>query len=172
MNHLGFRTSGLKHLLRFCRDDQGVTFVEVLVTFVMLVAAVVVTAQSVFFGDRALDVNMHKQQVLRIVQVELEYWIGVWYNNQRENEIAPWPTDLQMQGSTSKPYKTVPLEPGSPIEVDLYRDPTGERFDPSYVNELGELKVAYYVITIWAEWEEPDGQVLTVSLTSYSQKPG
>lgn len=173
-----YRARALKRLLKFCRDDQGVTFVEVLVTFVMLVAAVVITAQSLFYGNRALDVNMHKQQVLRIVQVELEYWIGQMYNHQRDNESAPWPPDQQMAGSTGKRYKTVPLEPGSPIMVDLFRDPIGERFDPTYLNELGELKVAYYVITVWAEWEEPDGQVFSkengnaVILTTYSQRPG
>jgi hypothetical protein len=178
MGRLLGKIRGSGCLLRVCRDDQGVTFIEVLVTFVMLVAAVVVTAQSLFFGNRALDVNMHKQQVLRIVQVELEYWVGQMYINQRDNENAPWPPDLQMAGSPDSPYKTVPLEPGSPIMVDLFYAPIEERFDPTYMNELGEPMVAYYAISVWAEWEEPDGQVFSreignaVSLTTYSQRPG
>ncbi|TKJ39978.1 hypothetical protein CEE37_09585 [candidate division LCP-89 bacterium B3_LCP] len=166
---------------RLLKKDDGVTFIEVLVTFVMLVAAAVITAQTMFFGNRFLDVNMHKQQVLRIVQVELEYWIGQMYTHTRDNQNEPWPIDQTMKGSTEYPYKVVPLEPGSPIMVNLFYGPIQERkTDPTYINELGELKVAYYAITVWAEWVEPHGKSVQrfckdlgneISLTTYSQKP-
>lgn len=160
--------------LRFVTNDSGVTFIEVIVTLVMIVAAVIVTIQSLYVGKRALDHNMHEMQVMRIVQGELEFWVGRMYVNQRENADDPFPSDAQMLGSERRPYRTVLLDPESPnpIVVSIYYQPIDPRLSPDIVNNIGEPIVAYYSITVWAEWVEPDGTFKDIQLTTYSQRPG
>lgn len=151
------------------RDDRGVTYVEVVVTVIMVVAAVVVTLYSLYFGNRSLDVDMHKQQALRIVQEEMEYWIGRMYTSQPGD-----PSSVEMAGKTR--YKSVLLDKGTEnqIEIWLSRDPITVVYDPNNFNSQGYPLVAYWIITIWAEWEEPDGREFQkeygneISLTTYA----
>ncbi|MFH1863216.1 MAG: hypothetical protein ABH878_10450 [bacterium] len=169
---------GLRWLSEIRRDDGGVTFIEVLATFVMLVAAVIATAYAMFFGQEALTVNMQKQQVLRIVQQELEYWVGRVYTGSPED-----PNTNEMMGSPNWPYRTIKLDAvdassPTPIEVRLYYDPIVAFYDPNSGAEPGVDQPTYWIITVWAEWTEPDGQIFSkargneVSLTTYVNRVG
>ena len=136
------------------KDESGFTFIEVLATFVMVTAAVIATAYSLHYGQRMLTIDMHKQQVLRMVQGEIEYWIGRLYTGNPDNGD---PTVLELAGRTSAPYKTAYLDDveGVPdsdkIQVRLYYDPIERRNDPG-------ILAPHWVITVWAEWTEHDGQ--------------
>jgi len=137
----------------------------------MVSVAVIVTTYSLFFGNRTLDVDMHKQQVLRIVQQELEYWVGRMYIGQPGVD----PSVMEMTGSGGSPYKVIELDPDSksPIDVRLYYDPITPVAD--FNSESG---VAYWIVTVWAEWDEPDGESFArandkaVILTTYVSKMG
>gem|GEM_PF-2408254 len=152
---------------RVIRRDDGLTFIEVIVTFMMVSAAIVATTYSLFFGHRELTVDMHKQQILRIVQQETEYWVGRIYVGTPDD-----PNVIELAGSARTPYRTVMLDPNSesPIQVRLFYDPIITR--AGTINPQEEI-APYYVVTVWAEWTEPDGQDFTrnrgnhVSLTTY-----
>ena len=151
------------HLIR--EDDGGITFLDVLVTFVMIAVATVVVTHSLYFGNRMLDVDMHKQQALRIVQQELEYWIGRLYMGSPGD-----PSEFEMAPKIN--YKSVVLEKDTPpIIVQLSRDQILPVVDPN------TAAIAYWKVTIWAEWEEPDGQIFSreigteVSLSTYVTVP-
>ncbi len=146
-------------------DDGGITFLEVLVTFIMIAVATVVVGHSLYFGNRMLDVDMHKQQALRIVQQELEYWIGRLYMGSPGD-----PSEFEMAPKMN--YKSVILEKDTPpITVQLSRDQILPVMDPN------TAAIAYWKVTVWAEWEEPDGQLFSreigteVSLTTYVSVP-
>lgn len=133
------------------RRDDGLTYVEVITTLVMVSVAVVATTYSLYFGNRSLDLEMHKQQVLRIVQQEVEFWVGRMYTGQPGVD----PSAAEMMGSVNNPYRTVLLDPDSkePIQVKLFYDPITAVANPNTQSGIG-----YWIITIWAEWTEPDGQ--------------
>lgn len=167
-NCLGDHSKGV---LRPLAADEGVTFIEVLVTFVMLVAAIIITFHSLFISNHALDLAMRKEQVLQIVQNEMEYWIGRIY-------VGSPPTDpnlIELGGQNH--YKMVLLDPNTDkkVEVWLSRDPIVPRQD---IAQPGEGEQKYWVITIYAEWNEPGGQEfkrgndLAISLTTYVSQPG
>ncbi len=151
--------------------DDGITFVEVVVTLIMLMAAVVVIMYSLYAGQRSLDSDMHRQQALRIVQEEMEYWIGRMYLSTPEN-----PSFEEMLPKYR--YKSVPLddheeEPGPTIVIYLSRSEIQPVNDIEHTNEQGDPVIGYYRFTVWAEWTEPDGQKFSrqdgtaVSLSTY-----
>lgn len=157
-------------LADFVKRDDGITFIEVAVTLIMVMAAVVMILHSLYFGERMLDVNMHRQQVLRYVQQELEYWIGRMYlsspSNPTANEKLPKYHYRSIQISDNKDETPT-------ITVWLSRSEIQEVDDLLHTNE-GEPMIGYYRFTIWAEWVEPDGQSFLrsngtdVALTTYS----
>ncbi|MCX6640667.1 MAG: hypothetical protein NTW14_09340 [bacterium] len=159
-------------LVRHAASDEGVTFLEVLVTFVMLVAAIIITFHSIFLSNHALDLSMRKQQAMRLVQQEVEYWVGRMYVNQLPGD--PTPDEMLPKNH----YKKISLDAGTSRQVDVWlsRDQIVERIDTS---QPGEQPQRYWVITVYAEWTEPDGQQfnrsdnLAISLTTYaSGQPG
>jgi hypothetical protein len=161
--------------LPLCKSDQGgVTFIEVLATITMVAVAAVTTTYALFYGNRALDVDMHKQQVLRMVQQEVEYWVGRIYVGSPGLD----PSELEMTGSVMNPYRTTILDPqaAKPIQVKLFKYGISGILDPNPVP--GGSPTAYYRITIWAEWTEPDGQAFrrtlgsAISLTTYVASGG
>ena len=142
--------------MRLKRDD-GVTFLEVVVALIMLMAAVVLITHSLFFGHRLLDVDMHKQQVLRIMQQELEFWVGRMYMN-----AAITAEDLAPRNR----YKSFVIDEdqiNAPIEIWISKSAITEVADPNNTTETGDPMIAYWRITIYAEWEEPDGQTFSRS---------
>jgi len=152
-------------------QDRGITFVEVVVTLIMLMAAVVVIMYSLYAGQRSLDSDMHRQQALRIVQEEVEYWIGRMYLSTPDN-----PSFEEMLPKYK--YKSVPLddheeEPGPTVVIYLSRSEIQPVNDPEHTNEQGDPVIGYYRFTVWAEWTEPDGQKFSrqdgtaVSLSTY-----
>lgn len=153
-----FRLSTLKD------DRGGITFVEVLATFVIIVFGVIATAYSMYVGNRALRVDLHKEQILHLVEQEMEYWVGRLYTG-----TANDPNVFELAGSPNKPYKTVILdqETGKEIQVRLYYDPIVLRIN------LTNPESTYYVVTVWAQWTENDGEDFTrlngkaVKLTTY-----
>lgn len=156
---------------RFEDERGGITFVEVLVTFVIVVAAVIATTYAMYFGNRALKVDMHKQQVLQLVEQELEYWIGRMYTGSTND-----PNMVEMAGSPTVPYRTFYLDEDSEkqIQVRLYYDPIVPRADAS--SPGGQEPNVYYVLTVWGEWSEPDGEDFSrangkaMKLTTYVTK--
>lgn len=152
------------------RDDSGFTYFEAIATLVMVAVAVVATTYSLYYAERSLAVDMHKQQINRIVQQELEYWIGRIYTGTPDD-----PNNVEKMGSVQSPYKTVILDPDSkkPIQVKLFYDPI---IPIPSVEFPGTI--AYYKITVWAEWEEPDKQQFKrsqgreISLTTYVAQSG
>ncbi|MBU0519723.1 hypothetical protein KJ564_12405 [bacterium] len=158
-------------LVDFVKRDDGINFIEVAVTLIMVMAAVVLIMHSLYFGERMLDVNMHRQQVLRLVQEEVEYWVGRMYlsteGNPSTQEVLP-----------KYRYKSIPISDkadGTPtIIVWLSRSEIQQVDDIIHVNESGDPRIGYYRFTIWGEWEEPDGQAFLrnqgteVGLTTFS----
>lgn len=150
-------------------DDRGTTFLEVMATVVMVSVAVVGTTYSLFFANSTLREDMHRQQVARMVQQEVEYWVGRIYLAGADS-----PTAQEMMGSTAVPYRTMALDPDAEevIQVRFFYDPIVARGVYLPTPESAPLP-AYYVITLWAEWDEPDGKVHSkelgneVSLTTY-----
>ncbi len=150
------------------QDRGGATFIEVLATFVMVAAAVVSTTYSLFFGQRTLATDMHKQQVLRMVEQETEYWVGRIYTGTPDD-----PNLIEISGATGSPYRRLTLDPDSkrPVEVRFYYDPIIERTSVVYGGG------SYWVVTVWAEWTEPDGQEFSkahgteVAQTTYVSRP-
>ena len=155
----------------FWRRDDGITFVEIVITLIMLMAAAVVILYSLYFGQRSLDADMHRQQVLRIVQEEVEYWIGRMYISTPGDPSAQEmltqyrykTVQLRDKVDTSKPTITVYLSRSAIVPVD----------DFTNTNEQGDPVIGYYKFTVWAEWTEPDGQEFSrskgteVSISTY-----
>jgi hypothetical protein len=134
------------------KRDEGVTFLEVVVAFIMLMAATVVLMHSLFFGHRMLDVDMHKQQAARMVQQELEYWIGRIYMN---TPIEP--EDLAPQNH----YKSFLIDEddlNTAVKIWISKSAIVQVMDPDNTNSMGGPVTAYWRITVYAEWDEPDGQ--------------
>ncbi len=142
---------------------------DAIVTFVMLMAAAAIMAHSLFFGNRMLDTDMHKQQVMRIVQQELEYWVGRIYMNttMTPDEFAP----KTHYGGILVDDNEGEYNP--PFRVWLSKSAITPVIDPNQSNESGDPVVAYWTITVYAEWDEPDGQSFSknngneVSLSTY-----
>lgn len=156
-------------LRKFRGDDRGTTFLEVMATITMVSVAVVGTTYSIFFANSTLREDMHRQQVARMVQKEVEYWIGRIYQGGVDGL-----SDQEREGSGGAPYHTQTLDPNAeqPIEVRFFYDPIIGR--GSYQNQQsGPPSPAYYVLTVWAEWTEPDGKLYSksvgneVSFTTY-----
>lgn len=152
-------------------DGGGVTFIEVMVIFIMVSTAVVGTTFSLFYGNRMLDTDMHRQQVLRIVQEEVEYWVARMYLSSPGD-----PSEYELAAKTK--YKSVALDTDvPPIVIWLSRDAIVAVPDMNNFSSTGEPATAYWKITIWAEWDEPDGQSFSknmgteVSLTTYVGVP-
>jgi hypothetical protein len=149
-----------KILRKFTGDDRGTTFLEVMATITMVSAAVVGTTYSLLFANTSLREDMHREQVLRMVEQEVEYWVGRIYLGGPD---APSPTE--MQGSGSVAYRQMTLDPETlqPIQVKFFYDPILGRgtFQPT---ESSPIFAAYDVVTVWAEWTEPDGREYRKSL--------
>ncbi len=140
------------------KRDDGITFLEVVVALIMLMAGAVVVTHSLFFGHRMLDVDMHKQQVSRMVQQELEHWIGRIYMN-----AAIEPEDLAPKNR----YKSFLIDEDDfniPIKVWISKSAITEVMDPENTTSTGAPETAYWKITIYGEWEEPDGQSFSRSI--------
>jgi hypothetical protein len=170
MRRLSYPQNDGKNLI--CRDE-GVTFVEVAVTLLMLVAAAVVLMHSLYFGNRMLDVEMHKQQVLYRLQEEMEYWIGRLYLGGSD-----FPTDQERAASNGyDKFSIIDYEGGKtaePIIVLLSKSAIVEYQDQVNVNpDTGDPLTAYWKFTVYAEWKEPNGQEFSrqkgtdLSLTTY-----
>ena len=157
------------------RRDEGVTYVEVVVTLIMVMAATVVVMHSLFFSNRMLDVDMHKQQVLRFLQQELEYWVGRMYlggsNLPSVEEMGARYHYTQYQIDDFDEDKSHP-----PIVIYISKGPITEVLDPDNTNEVGDAMVAYWIVTVYAEWNEPDGQTFSrgnnneIALSTYVAK--
>jgi hypothetical protein len=143
-----------KILRKLTGDDRGTTFIEVMATITMVSAAVVGTTYSLFFANNSLREDMHREQVLRMVEQEVEYWVGRIYVGGPDA-----PSTQEMQGSGNSSYRQMPLDPEAlqTIQVKFFYDPIIGRgsYQPT---ETSPVMPAYYVVTVWAEWTEPDGR--------------
>ena len=150
-----------ERLVDIVKRDDGITFIEVAVTLIMVMAAVVLIMHSLYFGERMLDVNMHRQQALRVVQEELEYWVGRMYLSTGGNPSS-------QEKLPSYRYKSIPIsdkEDGTAtITVWLSRSEIQQVDDLVHMNESGDPQIGYYRFTVWGEWVEPDGQEFLRSL--------
>jgi hypothetical protein len=167
----------MKAPLRILKDERGgITFIEVLVTFIMVTAAVIATAHAMYVGSRALRVDMHKQQVLQLVEQEMEYWIARIYLGNPGLD----PTWAELAGSPGRPYRpNIYLDKGTDRQavVNLFYDPIIKRFDPNLVGPGGEAEIEYWVVTVWGEWAEFNGEEFTrsngkaIKFTTYVARP-
>lgn len=158
---------------RLLRREDGVTFIEVAVTLLMVVAAAVVLLHSLYQGNKMLDVEMHKQQVLYRLQEEMEYWIGRLYlggsDFPSEEEQAP--------NNRYDRFTIIDYEQNTrPEEIVVWFSKSGivEVKDNENVNpDTGEPLTGYWKFTVYAEWKEPNGQEFSrnreteLSLTTY-----
>ncbi len=151
-------TSGKNDVKTLVRRDDGVTFIEVAVTLLMVVAAAVVLMHSLYQGNKMLDVEMHKQQVVYRLQEEMEYWIGRLYlggsDFPRDEERAPNNHYDKFEIIDHEKYKR-------PEKIIVWFSKSGiqEVTDTENVNpDTGDPLTAYWKFTIYAEWKEPNGQ--------------
>ncbi len=143
-------------------------------TIAMVSAAVVGTTYSLFFANGSMKTDMHRQQVARMVEQEVEYWVGRIYLASQD-----MPNAQELMGSGGVFYRTTILDPDGPkpIQVRFFYDPIVARgvYQPSLTTPA---LPAFYVVTVWAEWDEPDGKSFKrtlgneVSFTTYAVPGG
>jgi hypothetical protein len=152
-----------KILRKISGDDRGTTFLEVMATVLMVSVAVVGTTYALFFSSNSLREDMHREQVLRMVEQEMEYWVGRIYLG----GTADSPSPQEMQGSGNTSYRQAMLDPESiqAIQVRFFYDPIVGRGTYKPTETSPEFS-AYYVVTVWAEWTEPDGRQYRRSLNN------
>lgn len=166
----------MKALLKILKNERGgITFVEVLVTFVIIVTAAIAAAHSMYVGTRALRVDMHKQQVLQLVEREIEYWIGRIYTGNPGVD----PTWVELAGSGNRHYRLFYLDEGEEYQatVKMFYDPIIQTYDQGLVGPSGQADVKYWIVTVWGEWQEHNGEEFTrangkeIKLTTYVVRP-
>jgi len=167
----------MKAFLKIFQSDRGgITFIEVLVTFVIIAAAAIATAHSMYVGTRALRVDMHKQQVLQLVEREMEYWIGRIYTG--NPPVDPNPAELA-GNPNQQHYRLFYLDEGEGYQatVKMFHDPIIKRYDPALIGPNGQVELEYWVVTVWGEWAEYNGEEFTrsnnkaIKITTYVARP-